>query len=105
MVTVDMFQFSGPVWGSGFDSDDLDWTPFGAITVRFPTCDTALFQIVTEVGLQNGDYALVRLTDFEGADCHESSAYNNPSGGAFRFLQYRNETGTDDHLFSDHLYE
>jgi hypothetical protein len=26
-------------------------------------------------------------------------------GGAFQFLQYRNKTGTDDHLFNDHLHE
>ena len=52
VVAIPVSQFDGPVWGPGFDSDDLNITPFGTITVRFPTCDTALFQVVTEVGLK-----------------------------------------------------
>ena len=69
VVAIPVSQFDGPVWGPGFDSDDLNITPFGTITVRFPTCDTALFSVVTEVGLQNGNYSLIRLTDIEGIDC------------------------------------
>jgi hypothetical protein len=72
VVGIPVFRFDGPVWGPGFDSDDLNQTPFGTITVRFPTCDTALFQIATEMGVpQGGSYSLIRLTDIEGIECND----------------------------------
>jgi hypothetical protein len=71
VVGIPVFEFNGPVWGSGYDSDDLNTIPFGTITVRFPTCDTALFSIQTDGPLQNGDYSLIRLTSVEGVGCTE----------------------------------
>ena len=71
VVGIPVFEFNGPVWGSGYDSDDLNTIPFGTITVRFPTCDTALFSIQTDGPLQNGDYSLIRLTSVKGVDCKE----------------------------------
>ena len=71
VVGIPVFEFNGPVWGSGYDSDDLNTIPFGTITVRFPTCDTALFSIQTDGPLQNGDYSLIRLTSVKGVDCTE----------------------------------
>lgn len=71
IVAVPVFQVEGPVWGPGYNPDDREFTDFGTITVRFPTCDTALFSIQTNVGLQNGNYSLVRLTDIVGVDCVE----------------------------------
>ena len=63
VVQVEVFQYNGPKWGPDFDPADLNTIPFGTITVRFPTCDTALFAVQTDVGLQNGNYSLVRLTE------------------------------------------
>ena len=71
VVGIPVFEFNGPVWGSGYDSDDLNTIPFGTITVRFPTCDTALFSIQTDGPLQNGDYSLIRLTSVKGVGCTE----------------------------------
>lgn len=64
-------RFDGPVWGPDYDMDDLNIIPFGSVTVRFPTCDTALFSIVTDVGFPGGNYSLVRLTDIEGIECND----------------------------------
>ena len=71
VVAVPVFVFNGPVWGPDYDPADLERTTFGTITVRFPTCDTALFSIQTDVELQSGDYSLVRITNVEGVDCVE----------------------------------
>jgi len=68
---INLFEYDGPVWGPGFDSADLNETPFGTIIVRFPTCDTALFSIQSDGALESGDYSLVRLTLVEGVDCTE----------------------------------
>ena len=68
---VPLYRYDGPVWGSGFDTDDLNGTVFGTITVRFPTCDSALFSIQSDGALESGDYSLVRLTNIEGVDCTE----------------------------------
>jgi hypothetical protein len=73
IVQVPVLQFNGPSWGADFDSDDLNTIDFGSITVRFPTCDTALFgvQVNPDVGLSGGNYSLIRLTDIEGVTCVE----------------------------------
>ncbi len=84
VIAIPVSQFDGPVWGPGFDSDDLNITPFGTITVRFPTCDTALFQVVTEVGLQNGSYSLIRLTDIEGIECNDPPAEPQVTPGTWK---------------------
>ncbi len=84
VVAIPVFQFDGPAWGPGFDSDDLNITPFGTITVRFPTCDTALFSVVTEGDLQNGNYSLVRLTDIEGIECNDPPSEPQVRPGTWR---------------------
>jgi hypothetical protein len=68
---IPVFQFNGPVWGPGFDPGDLNTIEFGYITVRFPTCDSALFQVETNegVGLESDSYSLVRLTEVVGVEC------------------------------------
>jgi hypothetical protein len=71
IVAIPVFEFNGPVWGSGYDPDDLNTIPFGTITVRFPNCDSALFSVQPDGALQAGDYTLVRLTSIEGVDCKE----------------------------------
>jgi hypothetical protein len=63
---IPVSQFDGPVWGAGFNTDDLNENPFGTITVRFPSCNDALFQINTEGSLESGSYGLIRLTTLEG---------------------------------------
>jgi hypothetical protein len=71
-AAIPVFEFDGPVWGSGgYDKDDLNRIPFGTITVRFPTCDTALFSIQSDGSLPSGDYSLVRVTSVEGVGCTE----------------------------------
>jgi hypothetical protein len=71
VAAVPVFVFDGPSWGDGYDVDDLNTTPFGTITAKFPTCDTGLFTVVTDVGLPNGNYSTVRLTDIEGIECND----------------------------------
>ncbi len=84
VIAVPVFKFDGPVWGPGYDAGDLNTTPFGTITARFPTCDTALFGVTTEVGLQNGSYSLVRLTDIEGIECTDPPAEPAVTPGTWR---------------------
>ena len=68
---IPVFQFDGPKWGPGYDPGDLNRTPFGNILVRFPTCDTALFYVLSDVGLESGNYSLIRITSVEGVGCTE----------------------------------
>ena len=74
-VAIPVFRFSGPSWGPDYDPADLNRTSFGEITVRFPTCDTALFQVNSsqDGGLPGGSYSLVRITSIEGINCVEPS--------------------------------
>ena len=75
-AAVPVYLVEGPVWGPMYDPADrtgLD-APFGTITVRFPTCDSALFSIQTDstqTSLQSGSYSLVRLTELVSVDCVE----------------------------------
>jgi hypothetical protein len=71
-ATVPVFLIEGPVWGTGYDPADKNTTQFGQIVVRFPTCDTALLGVTSNVeGLESGSYSLVRLTEIVGMDCIE----------------------------------
>ena len=70
-ATIPVFQVEGPAWGTqGFDPSDRDVTEFGTIAARFPTCDTALFAVQSNVaGLASGNYSTIRLTELVGMDC------------------------------------
>jgi hypothetical protein len=83
-ATVPVFLVEGPVWGTMYDPADRSVTEFGTIIVRFPTCDSALFSVNSNVpGLESGSYSLVRLTDLVGVDCVEPPppAPPPPDGG------------------------
>ena len=69
VVQIPVSKFDGPTWGPDYDPGDLNTTPFGHITVRFPTCDSALFQVTPTVDLSSGSYSMVRATDIEGIEC------------------------------------
>jgi hypothetical protein len=71
-ATVPVFLIEGPVWGTSYDPADKSTTDFGSIVVQFPTCDSALFNVNSNVaGLESGSYSLVRATDLVGIDCVE----------------------------------
>lgn len=83
-ATVPVFLIEGPVWGTAYDPADKNTTEFGSILVRFPTCDSALFSVQSNVaGLESGNYSLVRATDLVGIDCTEPPppAPPPPDGG------------------------
>jgi hypothetical protein len=82
VAIVPVVLVEGPVWGSGYDPADRQTTEFGDVVVRFPTCDTALFTVRTNVALESGDYSLVRLTEIVGMDCTDSPPESDPSGSA-----------------------
>lgn len=71
IANIPVSEFDGPVWGPGFDPDDLNTKPFGTITAIFPTCDTALFAVQSDGSLPSGDYSTIRLTSVAGVDCTE----------------------------------
>ena len=78
-ATVPVILVEGPVWGTAYDPADQDTTQFGNIVVRFPTCDSALFNVKSNVaGLESGDYSLVRLTEITGMDCTEPAPPDAP---------------------------
>jgi len=79
VASVPVYQVDGPVWGSGYDPDDRNIIEFGTLTVRFTSCGTALFQIRNDVGLEDGDYPLVRLTNIVGIECTDTQS--PPSDG------------------------
>ena len=83
IVGIPVFQFDGPSWGSDYDAGDLNRTTFGTITVRFPTCDTALFSVQSDGALQSGDYSLQRITSVDGVGCVEPPPDPPPSGPTF----------------------
>jgi hypothetical protein len=71
-ATVPAFLIEGPVWGTAYDPADRSTTEFGTIVVRFPACDTGLFNVNSNVaGLESGSYSVVRLTEIVGMDCVE----------------------------------
>jgi hypothetical protein len=71
-ATVPVILVEGPVWGTNYNPADQDTTQFGNIVVQFPSCDSALFKVQSNVqGLESGSYSLVRLTEIVGMDCVE----------------------------------
>jgi hypothetical protein len=70
-VSIEVNRFDGPVWGPDYDTDDLKVIPFGQVNVSFPNCDSGMFQVVTDVGLANGNYGMIRLTDIKGIECND----------------------------------
>jgi hypothetical protein len=72
-ITVPVVQIEGPVWGSGYDPDDQNTTDFGTITARFTSCNSALFEVHTNVGLEDIVYPTVRLTNVVGIECVDES--------------------------------
>ena len=79
-VTVPVVQIDGPVWGSGYDPADLNTTDFGTITARFTSCNSALFQVRTNVELEDLEYPAVRLTNVVGIECVDTSPPPPPTG-------------------------
>lgn len=79
VVTVPVIRTDGPIWGSGYDPADLNVTEFGTITVRFTSCNTALFQVRNNEGFEDGDYPEVRLTEIVGVECIDQPP-PNPEG-------------------------
>ena len=78
-ATVQVFLIEGPVWGTGYDPADKDTTQFGTIAVRFPTCDSALFDVQSNVpGLESGSYSEVRITEIVGVNCVEPEPPGTP---------------------------
>jgi hypothetical protein len=81
-ATIPVFLIEGPVWGTGYDPADRDTTQFGNIVARFPTCDTALFNVQSNVqGLESGTYSEVRLTEISGMDCTDPLPEPPPGNG------------------------
>ena len=68
---VTVYRIEGPVWGTQYDPADRQTTEFGIIYVRFPSCDTALFDLRSNdhPTLESGFYPLTRLTELVGMDC------------------------------------
>lgn len=78
-ATVPVFLVEGPVWGTAYDPADRSTTAFGSIVVQFPSCDSALFNVNSNVaGLESGTYSLVRLTEIAGMDCVEPPPPSEP---------------------------
>jgi len=78
-ATIPVILVEGPVWGVAYDPADQDTTQFGTIVVRFPTCDSALFSVTSNVPvLESGTYSLVRLTNVTGLDCVEPPPPDTP---------------------------
>ena len=78
-ATVPVVLIEGPVWGTAYDPADKDTTQFGTIAVRFPTCDSALFNVQSNVqGLESGSYSEVRITEIVGMDCIEPPTPDSP---------------------------
>jgi hypothetical protein len=76
VVTVPVIQADGPIWGSGYDPADLNTIDFGTITARFTSCNTAMFQVRNNVGLEDVDYPTVRLTGIVGVECVDAPPSN-----------------------------
>jgi hypothetical protein len=69
---VPVILVEGPVWGTNYNPADQDTTQFGSIIVRFPSCNSALFDVQSNVaGLESGVYSLQRLTQIVGMDCED----------------------------------
>jgi len=72
-ITVPVVQIEGPVWGSGYDPGDQNTTDFGTITARFTSCNSALFEVRTNVALEDIVYPAVRATNVVGIECVDAS--------------------------------
>ena len=56
----------GPVFGPGFDPDDVDRVAWGTITIDFLTEDTGTIDYASIVGFGAGTYDIFRLTTIFG---------------------------------------
>lgn len=66
----DLSRTSGPVFGAGFDTADLDVTRWGSASVRFdPDCMGAVLTYEGPEGYGSGSLALSRLAGVSGLGC------------------------------------
>jgi hypothetical protein len=77
-----LYITSGPVFGEDFNPDDLSLEPWGELSIRFDSCDTAE---LSYQGLDGTDTRLLaRLTGVSGTDCSfELNQYSHLSGSWF----------------------
>jgi hypothetical protein len=66
---IQMFQYDGPMWGAGYNPNDLNSTEAGFLTVNFPTCNSATFRMESTGALSSHSYGLVRSTSLIGIEC------------------------------------
>ena len=66
----DVFRTSGPVFGEGFDTADLDVVRWGNASVRFdPDCMGAVLSYAGPSGYGSGTLILSRLAGISGLEC------------------------------------
>ncbi len=79
-VTMDLQVFDGPVFGPGYDPNDLNETRWGSITMEFTECNRANVAYSSVLGFGSGEISMVRLTNIEQVDCIESPPTLPPIG-------------------------
>jgi len=68
-AVVPVQVISGPVYGDGFDKDDVDRTDWGTLTFTFDTKDTGSVVRASTIGFGTTTEDIFRLTYVTGLNC------------------------------------
>ncbi|MFT5139011.1 MAG: cytochrome c peroxidase [Lysobacterales bacterium] len=72
-LAADMLLASGPVFGAGFNQNDVSYTSWGTLEITFDDCGTASAVYASTVGgYGSGTMQPNRLTSLAGLDCNEA---------------------------------
>ena len=72
-VSADMLLATGPVFGAGFDQDNVEYTDWGTLEITFSSCSSASLEYASLLpGYGSGSMQPERLTKLAGLGCTEA---------------------------------
>jgi hypothetical protein len=71
VVTLVAETVTGPMFGDDFDPNDAEHTPWGSLTMYWPTCNDIVLSWASTTGFGNGTMELPRFTSIKQVDCVE----------------------------------
>jgi hypothetical protein len=71
LTVENLFTSTGTAWGTGFDTEDIDYPAWGVLEIIFGNCGEAVLNYDSGVGFGAGTLNLVRLSTLMGMPCIE----------------------------------
>ena len=78
VTSVPVYVTDGPIFGPGYNKDDLNLEFWGTIELLFQTCDQGNMTYTSSVGFPSGSIALTRLTNVVNVNCVEPPVDTTP---------------------------